>query len=516
MKYTYTIIALFYCTFGVAQLFNPQPHAMTEKYFPDLELNSPTPAFQKKKGFTTYKEMIAFLEDRAKKHPDRATLSYIGSSQKGNAIPLLHLRKGVSADAIRVWIQAGIHGDEPASTEGVLYLIDQLLENAGYSHLLDRLDIAIVPMGNIDGFQQQERTPRNGLDMNRDQVKLLIPESVALKQAFSDFGAQVAMDFHEYNPFRSSYQKMGKAGYTLPHDVMFLYSGNLNIGASLRQYTEEAFVAKAKQDLQDKKIRSFDYFTPSEQNGYTQYNLGSVNARASATSFALTNCIATLFEVRGVSLGRTSFKRRTLTTFYLALSYLETACRESDNIKRVLDRSVDENKKVVVRSSRETSEQEFAFIDRATNSVVTEKVIVKNALRSKPIKTRKIPTAYILMPGEKDIAAKLQVLGLAVRQLGEEVMLPVENYVVTRYRRESLKYENVYRQEVATKNHKIEKKFPADAYIVYTDQKNRGLLVEVIEPESNNSFTTYGVLKTGLGEELPVYRYTGAPIHHEK
>src|SRR5690606_18163251 len=139
----------------------------------------------------------------------------------------------------------------------------------------------------------------------------------------------------------------------------------------------------------------------------------------------------------------------TLTTFYLALSYLETAYRESDKIKRVLDQSVDENKKVVVRSSRETSEQDFSFIDRATNTVVKEKVIVKNALRSNPIKTRKIPTAYILLPEEEELVTKLIVRGLTVHQLGKEMALSVENYVVTRYSRESVKYENVQRQAVA-------------------------------------------------------------------
>ncbi len=512
MKYSYTLIALFYCTFCAAQLFNPQPQALTDMYFPDFELDSPTPAFNKKTGFTTYREMIIFLEDLAKKYPDKAVLSYLGSSQKGKAIPLLHLRSGSTPSPIKVWIQAGIHGDEPASTEGILYLIHQLLENTAYSHLLDRLDIAIVPMGNIDGFEKQERTPKNGLDMNRDQTKLLIPESVLLKKAFSDYGAHVAMDFHEYNPFRSSYQKMGKAGYTLPHDVMFLYSGNLNIGRSLRQYTERQFVNKAKQDLRDKNIRSFNYFTPSEQNGYTQYNLGSTNARASATSFALTNCISTLFEVRGVSLGRTSFKRRTLTTFYLALSYLETAYDDFEQVKRVLKQSVDENKKVIVRSSRQTSEEYFEFIDMATNTVVKEKVIVKNALRSNPLMTREIPTAYLLLSEEKDIAERLKILGLTVKQLDTEVALSVDNYVVTQYKRESVKYENVYRQDIRTANHTVHKTFAEGTYIVYTDQKNRGLLFEVIEPENNNSFAAYGILKTGLHKELPVYRYTGAPI----
>ena len=64
-----------------------------------------------------------------------------------------------------------MHGNEPASTEGVLFLLTQLLSNSEYHHLLDRLELAIVPMVNIDGYEKQDRYAANGLDLNRDQTK---------------------------------------------------------------------------------------------------------------------------------------------------------------------------------------------------------------------------------------------------------------------------------------------------------------------------------------------------------
>ena len=87
-------------------------------------------------------------------------------------------------------------------------LIDQLLNDS--IHLLNYLDIFIVPMANIDGYESHDRYAANGLDLNRDQTKLMAKESVSLKQAFSDFGPHVALDLHEYRPYRRDFTLFGR------------------------------------------------------------------------------------------------------------------------------------------------------------------------------------------------------------------------------------------------------------------------------------------------------------------
>ena len=43
---------------------------------------------KKKKGFTNYEELIAFLNKISEKHSDKVQLKYIGESQKGKSRPL--------------------------------------------------------------------------------------------------------------------------------------------------------------------------------------------------------------------------------------------------------------------------------------------------------------------------------------------------------------------------------------------------------------------------------------------
>ena len=102
---------------------SPQSKKITNKYFPNPQIEFNTPAFQKKKGFTTYDEMMAYLTSYADRFPNICSIDFIGESQKGKAIPRVRLSGKTRNRKVKVWIQGGLHGDEPAGTESIFYLI---------------------------------------------------------------------------------------------------------------------------------------------------------------------------------------------------------------------------------------------------------------------------------------------------------------------------------------------------------------------------------------------------------
>jgi hypothetical protein len=61
-------------------------------------------------------------------------------------------------------------------------------------------------------------------------------------------------------------------------------------------------------------------------------------------------------------------------------------------------------------------------------------------------------------------------------------------------------------QEVKTEISTKEILFPKGSFKINTNQKNARLLFEVLEPEMPNSFVSFGVLKTALDQEIPIYR----------
>lgn len=505
------LIIIVFCSFYITswgQILNPQPKALTEKFFPEKTAEILTPAFQKTKGFTTYKEMMAFLEPLVEQNAEIVKMTYIGESQKGLKVPMLNFSLNNNQDnKVKVWLQGGLHGDEPASTEGLLHLIYKMLAQGELQNILQKVDIAIVPMANVDGYNRQIRDAVNGLDLNRDQTKLNIKESVFLKQNFSDYAPDVAVDFHEYRAYRRDFVSYGEYGVTNPYDAMFLYSGNLNVPKNLREFTEKSFVNPAKEVLKAEGLRTYNYFSTSDCQGYDCINLGSVNARSSATSYALSNTISTLIEVRGVALGRTSFKRRTLTTYWVAKSYLQQAFKLHKEVKSEIETAIASKSEAVVESIRKVSKADLPFIDIATNEIINLNMILRNALESEAVLSRKRPTAYILLASEEEAAKKLRILGLKVEALKEEKTLEVETYKVENYRKSMHKYEGVKRQFIRTEVSSTTHTFPKGSFIVNMNQRNANLAIETLEPEASNSFVSFSVIKTDQGQTLPYYRY---------
>jgi hypothetical protein len=498
---------LCFCSIALGQM-NPQSKEITQKFFPEIDsLSNVTPALKKPKGYTNYEELIAYFNDLAQKHPSKITLKYIGESQNGLKIPMVFLHSNKTESTVRVFMQGGLHGDEPASTEGLLYLMHQLLNNPKHAQILEKIELGIVPMANIDGFLKNERTAANGLDLNRDQTKLMAPETVVLKEAVHTFNPAVVLDFHEYRPYRKDFTKFGSFGVTGRYDVMFLYSGNLNVPKNIRDYTKDVFVKNAKDYLNHHQFSNYDYFTTNTYDGHIQFDLGSVSARSSASSYALQNKISTLIEVRGVGIGKTSFKRRTLITYLIGLSYLNTTLNEIHTITSVIELAHAQRDSITIKSKKEIYKDKLDFIDLDANEIIKIDITLRNALQSKATESRSRPLGYYLDSDQKNLVEKLSQLGYTVETLTEAKDVSVEHYKVIAYEKEPKKYEKANIQNVSTEIHLVDKSFPKGTFYVNLNQKGSSLITELLEPEMPNSFVSFGVLMTNINEILPIYRH---------
>ena len=495
------IIFSLYC-FGQS---SPQSKKITQKYFPDPSIEITTPAFFKKKGFTDYEEMMIYLKKYEQKFPQKFSMKFIGESQKGKDVPLVRLTSPSRNRKIRVWIQGGLHGNEPAGTESIFHLIEEILSRKTY--LLDQLDITLIPMANIDGYEKNDRYAANGLDLNRDQTKLMAKESIFLKQAFSDFAPHVALDLHEYRPFRKDFTVFGEFGITNSYDVMFLYSGNLNVAKQIREFTRVHFVSNAIDTLVVNGYSTHDYFSTNKVHGEIQFKQGSVNSRSSATSYALSNCISSLIEIRGVGIGKTSFTRRVYSGYLVSLSYLQSAFEKRSELFDLFPVAYkSEPDSVIIKSEATKMIQELQMIDVNSTELISIDALTSNALISKSVLARKFPQAYILLADQSLLAEKLRILGLDVEVFSSSKTLEVEAYIVNSYEKDVFKYEGVFRQNITTKTKTLIRSFAKGDFIIYMNQKNAGLAAEVLEPEAANSFISFGLIDTNVEKELPIYR----------
>jgi hypothetical protein len=506
MKQLITVLVLT-LSFSLQAQIIPQSKKITTKFFPDSnEIENTTPALQKKKGFTDYEELMSFLNSFADLYPDKFSISFIGKSQKGRDIPMVNISLPNGKEKIKVFMQGGLHGNEPASTETMLYLIDRLFNDEAYSNLIDQIDLAIIPMANIDGYLKNNRYAANGLDLNRDHTKLMAPETVAIKKAYSEFNPHVSVDFHEYRPYRRDYAKMGDFGVTNKYDLMFLASSNLNVPQNLRDLTNNLFVKNAGQSLDQYEYRHYPYISTTKVNGEIHINQGSISSRSFATNTALTNSISSLIEIRGVGLKKTSFKRRMHCGFLVAISYLKTASENMKLVKEEIEKANTLQNDVVVEYKRGVYEGDVSFIDVNTSELVELQMTIRDAAKAKATLTRERPVAYIVDSSQTQVIQKLKALGVELELIENERTYNVESYVVAAYFQKPIKYEKMKLQTVDTKLLATEKSFPEGTAIVYMDQKRANIVPELLEPEAPNSLVSFGIIKTQEGETLPIYR----------
>jgi len=161
-----------------------------------------------KARLTTHKEMMSRLASLevvdAVWGYGRLKVASIGRSVNGKDIPLVTVSDpNVPVESTkRLFVICRQHGDEPASTEAMLNLIEDLvlLADEGTADLLSKVSFLVVPMMNPDGADRCVRRNANGADLNRDWLGLQQPETRYVCAAIDAAAPDVIIDAHELSP----------------------------------------------------------------------------------------------------------------------------------------------------------------------------------------------------------------------------------------------------------------------------------------------------------------------------
>lgn len=493
-----------------------QPRAVTERFYPDVTGTFDTPTLGKEtgEGLASFSEIYLFLERLAAAHPRQARLETLGTTPGGRKIPVLYLQEnepGRSPGRLKAWIQGGLHGNEPAGTEAVCRLATYLLESEEGKKRLSKLEVALIPVANPDGYALQRRLSAGGIDLNRDQTKLADPVSVKLKQAFTAWQPDLALDIHEFRPIRNEFSLLRAEGAATYADALFLPTGHPNVPLCLRKLTTGLFQPEAEKALSTAGYTSSFYFTPEVKEGKLTLLKGAKSPQSSSTSFALSNAVAMFLEIRGIGLGNVSFARRTDVGFRVARSFLRTAAEHQEEIKQGIALAVQETigreHPAVVSSEAATVTYPVRFVDLAKNELFTAELPVKDALQSVPVLVRRRPAAYFLADTCLREVENLRTLGVEVERIHRPLTLKVSRYLVTSYKQSSQVWEKIRPAQAETALEEVTRTFPAGSYRVDLAQRGANFAVTLLEPESANGFVAFGVTPASTDAELPVYRW---------
>nr|AJD23177.1 carboxypeptidase 2 [Onygena corvina] len=411
-------------------------------------------------------------------------------SEEGRTFPYVYLSRGDSSLSnpgsrkLRVWLQGGVHGNEPAGDQAMLALLAQMVENQKWTtSLLNKMDILVLPRYNPDGVFYFQRYLATNFDPNRDHIKLARQQTRDIKQLFAKFSPHIAADMHEFTAGRT----LGpKNDVVYAADALFSAGKNLNVDEGIRQLSEKLFAKRMGKDIEAAGLR-WDPYVTTDNTPNTKLLLleAGTDAKIGRNAMALTQCVVFLCETRGIGIADQHFERRTLSGLTMAKSILQTAADNFDEVFNTIEKGIQRftngKDKIVLTDTSPVLQKTFRMVNVTDGSLLDFPVDFASTTPSTPVLMRSRPQAYVIPASWPDVVARLEVFGLKAEKLTSGFAGRVEALNVTAVKFNTEYYEGVVTAEVKTRSVERDIKLPPGSYLLKTNQKNAALAFVALE-----------------------------------
>ncbi len=473
----------------------------------------------------TYDEVVAFLDDLAAAS-ELVTLDSLGTSQEGRPIPLAIIADppvATAADArasgkLLVLLFGNIHAGEVCGKEALL-MLGRELALGDERGLLEGLIVAIAPIYNADGNERfgpdnrpgQDgpremgiRANAQGLDLNRDWMKLEAPETRGFVRFLSEWDPAVIVDTHTTNG--SLHQ------YTITYQGPKHPAGDREV----IQYVRDTMLPALTEDLEERTdYRTFFYGNFADD--HTKWTTYPAVPHYGAGYRGVRNRLTILSEAYAYA----PFEDRVLGTLEFCRSILHYSAEHrkaiADLIKAADKRMVEAGpadeiplrvearafpERVTVlgyEESREADGRRVAGEPREYEvELINDFVPMLSVMR---------PAAYLYPARLMQVTEYLQRHGIEVQELREDVEIPGEVYRIEEVRRASRPFEGHVRV-VGVDATVVARTVRAEAgwMVVPLGQKLGALAALLLEPQSEDGLVAWNFLDGELDGEYPIVR----------
>ncbi len=422
-------------------------------------------------------------------------------------------------DRVVVMIIGNIHSGECAGKEAMLMMLRELAlaDNQAW---LDRLVLVVIPNYNADANDRMGKNHRpgqigpaegmglranaQGLDLNRDFIKLESPEARSLVKAINDWDPHVFIDLHTTNGSRHRYALT----YDVPH--------NPASPAAVRNFMRDKMMPAVTKSLNAKNVNTFYY--GNFNRAHTRWTTYSQQPRFSTEYLGLRGRLGILSEAYSYI----SYRERIEASKAFAEACLDYSAENAAPIKQLV-RDVDaqmiaSGKQPRVDDKISLRSKLVAWPDKVTIDGYDQ----TSSETPKPPKDHEVdfygkyestlgvtrPYAYLLPFELSRVADRLRMHGLQLEQLTEDVQLEVEVYRAEKLTQAARPFQG-HRTVVAEVNTRVEqRKLPAGTYVVRTAQPLGTLSAYLLEPQSDDGLVTWNFFDQHwkVGSDFPVVR----------
>ncbi len=501
------------------------------------------------KKTSLYNDVLGFLHT-LKKLSGKIRLATLGTTTEGKEIPLVIVSKdGISSpeqmktlNKSAILFIGNIHAGEVEGKEASLMFLRDISENK-YDNLIKEQIILFVPIFNADGNDKLGKNRRdngpelagvrhNGqhLDLNRDYIKLESPEVNALVKLFKEWDPVLFVDLHTTN---GSYHREPLTYSTL---------SNPNSSKKLINYMWKIMFPKIKKIMKEKyKTDTIPYGNFVDR---TDPSKGWQNHAYQAMFGTNYVGLRNRFTILNENYSHADFRTRVMSAYYFIRSIIEFT---SKNIKKmeIIVKNADLrtmnyyslNKHALTYSpeklleftikSYEFEKKKIRPEERSKYPPWIKDFIIKKTDRlkdykvdyfamAKPIKSVNIPKGYFILPHHKEVIENLTKHGIIVERIKEDVSDTFNNYLIKEIKYGQSLYQGHILLKIKGKYEKALITIPKDSYYITLKQPLARLIVEMLEPESQDSLLRWGFFNkeiimqwTGKPKKYPIYKYNG-------
>ncbi|MEN9686035.1 MAG: hypothetical protein RLZZ28_1821 [Bacteroidota bacterium] len=503
---------------------------------------------------STYGDVMNFI-NAIKGKTNLMNVSIIGKSTLGKDIPLVILANPAIATPEQakasgkpvIYIQGNIHAGEVEGKEVVMMLMrDILLGNK--KNLLDNQVILFVPIYNTDGndkmarglrptqenspLETGERENGQGLDLNRDAMKMETPETNALiQQVVTAWDPQMSVDLHTTNGTWHA--------YSLTWAPSYLYAGE----PATYHFTNDVMLPFiTKKALDNYGLFFGPYGDYNTREGWPLKNFYTYNhhPRYVINQFGLRNRMAILSE----AFAHERFYQRIYSTYsfvYEILDYCNKHGKEIQKInheaelaaiKNVLDNAGKIKKgvryKMVPNKNQLNGFRTYDYLpftkaDGSKTLVKTGNVVRYDNItyygEFKDTVQSTLPRGYIIPAELAVIAEHLMKQGIKVEKLEQEEKFSGEIFMVAKLNRSPRKFEGHLMASAEGDFEPAVKTVKQGDFKVSMAQPLANLIFYLLEPQSDDGLLTWNFFDAYLDAngvntrpvEFPVFKYFSEP-----
>lgn len=495
----------------------------------DLSIKPERTSYRETSRYTDVMEFVRRVTDR---HP-LMHLTQLGYSLEGRELPAVVVGRvddgGPVAvrgsGKIRLFIQANIHAGEVAGKEAAQLLLRDIARG-GHSEWLDSLVLIVAPIYNADGNERIRLTNRpyqhgpiagmgqranaQGLDLNRDHMKLESPEAHSLVRFWREYDPHVVMDLHTTDGSHHGY----RLTYAPPLHP--------DTDSTIVEVLRESWFPAVTRELERKYGWHYGLygFLPYREDAERGWYTFSHQPRYNTNYVGLRNRFAILSEAYAYA----TFEERVLATLRFVEETIEFAYHSASLIGEAVTRAdaVDVTGSSLTLSAEyertgpepilmgEVVELRNPYSGRPMLRRVDvrrpEKLPVFGTFR--PTETGRAPAAY-LVPG--DMEAVLRLLddhGVRWATLSAPRRLVVERFTIDSTRIADREYQGHRERTLHGEYESLEIELTAGTAVVPLRQPLGRLAFALLEPRADDGLVNWNVLDDRLdgASHYPILR----------